>query len=228
MNTAMMMLLCFFQQGAAPDTETEAEYIQKVSYVLGYQLGNGLHSESVEVSFDHILEGLTDGMQGKGKYSPDEMKKVMQKFQQDIRAKGIERRNREAVENQKVADDFLAANKAEPGVMVTDSGLQYKVMEEGSGPKPEGPTTKVKVHYRGTLIDGTEFDSSYSRNQPATFALNGVIKGWTEGVQLMPVGSKFKFFIPPELAYGRNPRPGGPIGPNMALIFDIELLEIVE
>jgi FKBP-type peptidyl-prolyl cis-trans isomerase len=128
-------------------------------------------------------------------------------------------------ENSKKGLEFLAKNKTKEGVKTTDSGLQYKVITLGKGAKPKA-SDKVKVHYKGTLIDGTEFDSSYKRGVPAEFPLNGVIKGWTEGLQLMPVGSKFEFFIPSELAYGdRAPQT---IGPNQTLIFEVELLEIVK
>jgi FKBP-type peptidyl-prolyl cis-trans isomerase len=131
----------------------------------------------------------------------------------------------EAAENTKKGEEFLAENKKKDGVKVTASGLQYKVIKQGNGPKPK-LTDKVKVNYRGTLIDGTEFDSSYKRGTPTEFPLNGVIKGWTEGIQLMPVGSKYEFYIPAELAYGaRGPQT---VGPNQTLIFEVELLEIVK
>ena len=121
---------------------------------------------------------------------------------------------------------FLKAKAAEKGVMTTDSGLLYEVVEQGDGPKPASATTTVVVHYTGTLIDGTKLDSSVDRGQPATFGLNQVIKGWTEGLQLMNQGSKYRFYIPPELAYGSDARPGSPIGPNSTLIFDVELIEV--
>ena len=122
---------------------------------------------------------------------------------------------------------FLEKNKKNKGINVTESGLQYEVIKNANGPKPTAED-QVKVHYHGTLIDGTVFDSSVDRGEPIDFPLNGVIKGWTEGLQLMSVGSKFKFYIPSEIAYGENPRPGGPIGPNMVLIFDVELIEILK
>lgn len=146
-----------------------------------------------------------------------------QKKQKAEQAKLLE----EGKKNKEEGDAFLAENKAKEGVMTTDSGLQYMVMKEGNGEKP-GPTSKVKVHYHGTLIDGTVFDSSVDRGEPSSFGVNQVIKGWTEGLQLMNIGSKYKFFIPSDLAYGANPRPGGVIKPNSALIFEVELLEITE
>ena len=126
--------------------------------------------------------------------------------------------------NKKEGEDFLAANKSKEGVVTLPSGLQYKVLKEGTGPKPS-PTDSVVCNYRGTLINGTEFDSSYKRGQPATFPVNGVIKGWTEALQLMPVGSKWQLFIPPDLAYGQRGA-GADIGPNATLIFEVELLSI--
>jgi FKBP-type peptidyl-prolyl cis-trans isomerase FklB len=130
----------------------------------------------------------------------------------------------DAEKNIKAGEEFLAANKVKEGVVTTESGLQYKVIEEGSGPKPS-PTDNVTVHYKGTLINGEEFDSSYKRNQPATFPVNGVIKGWTEALQLMSKGSKWELYIPSEIAYGAQGA-GGAIGPNEVLIFEVELLEI--
>ena len=138
--------------------------------------------------------------------------------------KGVER---VGDDNLKEGLDFLEANKSKKGVVTTESGLQYTIMKDAEGAKPVA-TDKVMVHYHGTLLDGTVFDSSVDRGEPIDFPLNGVIPGWTEGVQLMPVGSKYKFFIPSELAYGANPRAGGPIGPNMVLIFEVELIEIMK
>jgi len=130
-----------------------------------------------------------------------------------------------AGKNKEEGAAFLKANVKKPGVKTTPSGLQYKVITLGKGKKPKA-TDKVKVHYKGTLIDGKVFDSSYDRGEPISFGLDGVIKGWTEGLQLMPTGSKFEFVIPSELAYGESPRPGGPIGPNAVLVFEVELLGI--
>jgi FKBP-type peptidyl-prolyl cis-trans isomerase len=157
--------------------------------------------------------------------SSQEIQAVMMAFEKEMMAKRNAPADPAAAANNKAAGDkFLAENKTKSGVKVTASGLQYKVLKQGNGPKPS-LDSKVSVHYQGTLLDGTEFDSSYKRNQPASFPLQGVIKGWTEGLQLMPVGSKYMLYIPSELAYGPAGA-GGIIGPESTLIFTIELLEI--
>ena len=145
-------------------------------------------------------------------------------FQKQQKAKMEETNKVDAEKNKKAGEEFLAANKVKEGIVTTESGLQYRVINEGSGPKPT-ETDNVTVHYKGTLIDGEEFDSSYKRNQPATFPVNGVIKGWTEALQLMSKGSKWELFIPSEIAYGPNGA-GGAIGPNEVLIFEVELIDI--
>jgi FKBP-type peptidyl-prolyl cis-trans isomerase len=156
----------------------------------------------------------------------DEMMTALQTFQTTMMERQQAKAEREASENITAGEAFLAENASKEGVMVTESGLQYKVITEGSGPKPQA-TDQVTVHYRGTLLDGTEFDSSYSRGEPATFGLNQVIPGWTEGVQLMNVGSKYEFYIPANLAYGERGA-GASIGPNSTLIFEVELISIGE
>jgi FKBP-type peptidyl-prolyl cis-trans isomerase FkpA len=148
------------------------------------------------------------------------MAEVMANFKKEMEGKMAEA----GTKSKKVGEDFLAGNKSKEGVKTTPSGLQYKVLKEGKGAKPKA-TDVVKVHYRGTLVDGTEFDSSYKRGEPIEFPLNGVIKGWTEGVQLMTPGSKYQFFIPSELAYGEEGRPPTIPG-NSALIFEVELIEV--
>ena len=147
----------------------------------------------------------------------------MMAFQQKLQAQRQEKSKKEGEENKTKGDQFLAENKKKEGVQTTASGLQYKIITKGTGPIPK-PDDTVKTHYRGTLIDGTEFDSSYKRGEPVTFGVNGVIKGWTEALLMMPVGSKWQLFIPSDLAYGPSGRPGIP--PNSTLLFDIELISI--
>jgi FKBP-type peptidyl-prolyl cis-trans isomerase len=157
----------------------------------------------------------------------EEQLAVRQEFVRKLQAQQAEKAKAAAEKNKAEGEKFLADNKGKPGVKTTASGLQYTVIKEGTGPKP-GPNDQVKVQYLGTLIDGTKFDSSYDRGQPAQFALNGVIPGWTEALQLMTVGSKYKLFIPSSLGYGERGTPGGPIGPNATLVFEVELVEIVK
>jgi FKBP-type peptidyl-prolyl cis-trans isomerase FklB len=196
--------------------------MDKVSYVIGAQVGHGFKSQGIEINIEALMRGIKDAMAGKElALSQDEMKQVMMSFQQRMAAK----RAAQAAKNLADGKAFLEANKAKEGVNVLPSGLQYKVIKEGTGKTP-APDDKVKTHYRGTLIDGTEFDSSYRRNQPNVFAVKGVIKGWTEALQLMKEGSKWELYVPADLAYGEQGRRGIP--PNSTLIFEMELLEVVE
>ena len=201
----------------------------KVSYALGANLGMNLHKQSVEVDSAIILRGLKDALAG-GKLllTDDEAKAALTQLQTDLRNKQMEKM-KEAVDlNKKTGADFLEANKAKEGVVTLPSGLQYKVLTAGTGPKPAATDT-VSCNYRGTLLDGTEFDSSYKRGHPESFPVTGVIKGWTEALQLMPVGSKWQVFIPSDLGYGdRGADPRSGIGPGATLIFEVELLSIQE
>ena len=197
---------------------------QKISYILGTQIGNFSKQSEIEVSLELFAKGLNDIMKGnEPAMSQAEISSFMAAFQQKAQEKAQTAIKAASAENVKKGQAFLDVNKKKDGVKVTASGLQYKVITKGEGAKPEA-TDKVKVHYRGTLIDGKEFDSSYKRNQPAEFGLNQVIKGWTEGLQLMNVGSKYEFYIPSGLAYGPNGPPS--IGPDQTLIFTVELLDI--
>lgn len=208
----------------AQDLTTEK---QKVSYMVGMDVGRNLAQIKDEIDVDVLIAGLKDVMAGGAvKLTDDQANEVKTAFMQKMQAKATEERTAAAAKNRTDGEAFLAANKAKPGIKTTASGLQYQVLTEGKGAKPAA-TDKVKVHYVGTLIDGTKFDSSIDRGEPAEFALNGVIKGWTEALQLMPAGSKYKLFVPSDLAYGEQGTPG-PIGPNSTLIFEVELLEIVK
>mgnify|MGYP000474708075 CR=1 FL=1 len=198
---------------------------EKVGYSLGADIGRMLKQQGVEVDPQAFAKGFADAMAGGPLALKDEeIREVLQAFQQETMAKQQEHRRAEAAANKKAADAFLAENKGKAGVVTLPSGLQYKVLTEGTGATPK-ETDTVTVHYRGTLLDGTEFDSSYSRGEPATFPVNGVIKGWTEALQRMRVGAKWQLFIPPELAYGERGA-GRVIGPNQALVFEVELLGI--
>jgi FKBP-type peptidyl-prolyl cis-trans isomerase FklB len=197
----------------------------KASYAIGMNIGKGLHKDSVDVDPAILLRGLKDGMAGgKTLLTDDEAKSAMVAIQADLRKKQEAKMAVVGDANKKEGDEFLAENKTKEGVVTLPSGLQYKILKQGTGAKPSA-TDSVVCNYKGTLIDNTEFDSSYKRGQPATFPVGQVIKGWTEVLQLMPVGSKWQVFVPSDLAYG--PRaPGGAIGPNATLIFEIELLSI--
>ncbi len=195
---------------------------QKASYAIGQQIGQNMKTQGVSVDVDVLSMSIADVLAGKpSRLSPQEMQDALQKLQ----ARMMAEEQKKGQKNKEEGDKFLAANKKKTGVKTTASGLQYETLKKGMGPLPKA-TDKVKVHYQGTLLDGTEFDSSYKRNQPAEFPLNAVIKGWTEGLQLMPVGSKYKFYIPSDLAYGPQGRPGIP--PNSVLIFEVELLDILK
>ena len=197
----------------------------KASYALGMNLGRSLHKQSVELEPDIVARGLKDALAGgKTLLTDDEAQAALTALQNDVRAKQQEKMQQLAGKNKKEGDAFLAANKAKEGVVALPSGLQYKILTPGTGPKPSAADSVV-CNYRGTLIDGTEFDSSYKRGQPATFPVGRVIKGWTEALQLMPVGSKWQLFIPSDLAYGERGA-GADIGPNATLIFEVELLSI--
>ena len=193
-----------------------------ISYALGADLGDNLKRQNVEVDYDMFVAGLTDALEtGVVKLDHQKRRQVMSALQKSIRTRGKE----QGVKNLKVGEEFLEKNKMNPDVKETASGLQYTVLKSGTGASPN-KTDRVKVHYVGTLIDGSEFDSSIQRGEPTVFGLNQVIRGWTEGLQLMKVGAKYKFFIHPKIAYGSRDRPGIPA--NSVLIFEVDLLEIVE
>jgi FKBP-type peptidyl-prolyl cis-trans isomerase FklB len=197
----------------------------KFSYALGMNLGTSLKKQAVPVDPAILARGLKDALAGgKTALTEDQARATLMEVQTELRKKQQEQMQAEGEVSKKEGAEFLAANKGKDGVVTLPSGLQYKVLTQGTGPKPAA-TDSVVCNYRGTLINGTEFDSSYKRGEPASFPVNGVIKGWTEALQLMPVGSKWQLFIPSELAYGeRSPAPE--IGPNSTLIFEVELLSI--
>jgi FKBP-type peptidyl-prolyl cis-trans isomerase len=200
---------------------------EKQSYAMGMNLGMGLHRQGLTLDTALVARGMKDAMAGgKTALTDDEARAAVQQLQTEVRQKMQAKAAAEGDANHKEGDAFLAANKTKDGVVTTPDGLQYKIITAGTGPKPTA-SDQVTVNYRGTLINGKEFDSSYKRGQPATFPVGGVIKGWTEALQLMPVGSKWQLVIPPDLAYGDRPPPGD-IGPGSTLVFEVELISIGE
>lgn len=216
---------------AAGELSTQA---QKVSYILGMNIGSQFKANQVPLDQASFMDGMKSSTDGsEPKLTKEQIQETMKAFQEEMMKKQAEAEKAEqaaleaaAAKNQQEGEAFLAENGKRQGVVTTASGLQYEVLTEGKGAKPK-ETDTVTVHYTGKLIDGTEFDSSIKRNEPATFALNAVIPGWIEGLQLMPVGSKWKLYIPAGLAYGPGGT-GGPIGPNATLIFEVELLKVEE
>ncbi len=213
------------------DTQTNVSLrsdVDSVSYAIGVNFGSGIHDQlktlpGGESNVDALIAGFITSIRGdsaKVKMNPDEARQYMQTYFVQASAK-------EAKKNKEEGEKFLEENGQKKDVITTESGLQYQVIEEGTGERPT-EKDRVKVHYTGTLLDGTEFDSSISRGEPAVFGVNQVIKGWTEGLQLMPVGSKYIFWIPANLAYGERSMPGSPIKANSMLKFEVELLEIVK
>jgi FKBP-type peptidyl-prolyl cis-trans isomerase len=217
----MLAVLIFTMNTWATELDTDEK---KLGYIIGMDIGKSLRDQGTTVDLDSLIEAI------RATYNGQELAMTTEEAGQ-VRKEYIERRQAEqkaeaaavGQTNLVAGQKFLAENAKKEGVQTTASGLQYKVETMGTGAKPVATDT-VKVHYRGTLLDGTEFDSSYARNEPISFGLNRVIAGWTEGVQLMPVGSKFMFYIAPDLAYGEGG--GGPIPPNSTLIFEVELLDI--
>ena len=208
------------QTKTAPKTKKE-----KVSYSIGVNIGKNMKMQGLDIDQGYLTQGIKDGLNNsKTAMSDKDMDETMKSFQQEMSTKMQAKQKIEGDKNKKEGEAFLEANKKKDGVITLPSGLQYKILKEGSGAKPTATQT-VKCNYRGTLIDGKEFDSSYKRGEPTEFPVGQVIKGWTEALQLMPVGSKWQLYIPSNLAYGENGG-GSMIGPNAVLIFDIELISI--
>ena len=223
--TGLLLVGC--NKGAGRDLKTPKD---KASYLIGQNIGNSFKQQGLDsgaVDLDKLQAGIKDALAGvKPKMDEKEIQEVMMAFQQTLMKRADSIRTIKATENFKAGQDFLAKSAKESGMVVLPSGLQYKVLTQGNGPKPTATST-VTVHYVGTLIDGTEFDSSRKRGEPATFPVTGVIAGWTEALQLMPVGSKWKLVIPASLAYGEQGS-GPVIGPNAVLVFEVELLSIAD
>jgi FKBP-type peptidyl-prolyl cis-trans isomerase FklB len=227
--TASISLLVF--PGQAEQKPELTDNKAKISYIIGANVGRDLKRQGVEVDPETLLRGIRDVLTGaETQLSESELQETLMALQQEIRARMMaeqqtqaQRNKEEGERNKTLGDQFLAENAKKPGVHTLPSGLQYKVINDGTGASPKATDTVV-VHYRGTLIDGTEFDSSYKRGEPATFPVNGVIRGWTEALQLMKPGSKWQLFIPADLAYGPRGRPSIP--PNSTLLFDVELIAV--
>ena len=216
---AVLSLMSSPAFSAKPETDA-----QKLGYIIGMDIGASLKQQGSDIDLNTLFEAIRTTYQGgTPELTPEEAASIRETYITKKRAEAESNKQALAASNAAAGDKFLLENRGKEGVVVADSGLQYKVIEMGDGPKPSATDT-VTVHYRGVLLDGQELDSSYARGEPISFELDKVIPGWTEGVQLMPVGSKFMFFIPPDLAYGAAG--GGPIGPNATLIFDVELLGI--
>jgi len=200
---------------------------QQVSYVIGMQIGDSLKGAKDEVDLDTLFKAVKSTVDGKEPLlTQEEAMQVMQAFSMRMQARQMAEFEQSKEKNAEEGKQFLAENGKKPEVKTTESGLQYQALTEGQGAKPKAGDT-VRVHYKGTLLDGETFDDSYARGEPVEFALAQVVPGWQEGLQLMPVGSKYKLWIPGELGYGEQGTPGGPIGPNATLVFEVELLDIV-
>ena len=228
MKKALLALACLglLAPTACAQEQTPVQSEQhKISYSLGYNIGQDFSQKKLDIDPDMLMRGMNDALSGSTTaLSEDEMRQAMMDLQKKMMAKQQQQMQQLAETNEQAGKAFLAENRQKEGVKTTMSGLQYKVISKGTGKKP-GPNDKVTVHYRGRLLDGTEFDSSFKRNKPATFPVGGVIPGWTEGLQLMKEGAKWQLFIPAKLAYGE--KGAGPmIGPNATLIFDVELISI--
>lgn len=228
-----MVSSCNSQGVSKKSLKTE---IDSVSYAIGMDVARNVKTSVSEMDTDLFMQGFQNALDSTDLLiEQDKVQGLLSSYfrkKQDAQrekqqAEALAKAEEQYADNKLAGEKFLEENKTKPGVKTTESGLQYIVEKEGTGEKPTA-TSKVKVHYTGTLIDGTVFDSSVDRGKPAEFGVSQVIKGWTEGLQLMPVGSKYKFFIPQELAYGAFPRQGGPIKPFSTLIFEVELLDIVK
>ena len=230
-TTILTLSLLMTGWGAIPMAQasdaTPKTLKERFSYSLGLRIGNDISLMKDKLDPASFMQGLKDHMEGKTPLmSPEEVAKANEEFQKIMRGKMQQEAQATTNQNRAAGEAFLAKNKGRKEVTTTVSGLQYEVITSGNGPKPKA-TDVVRVHYRGTLLDGTEFDSSYKRKAPVSFPLNRVIPGWTEGLQLMPVGAKYRFFIPSQLAYGKRGAPPN-IGGDATLTFDVELLEIVK
>jgi len=230
--TLLIFVSCEKKETTEPSTQSTTRINsidseeQKISYAMGFNMGSNFKQMYPSLDLDSLIQGLIDSInQKESLMNNEDIQKTLIQLQENVRKSQQVQQKAKANENKALGEKFLKENAKKKGIKVTKSGLQYQIIKEGNGPRPKVNDT-VKVNYRGTFLDGTEFDSSFKRGVPASFPLNRVISGWTEGLQLMNMGSKYKFFIPSELAYkehGASPT----IGPNKTLIFEVELLEII-
>ncbi len=221
---ALGLTLLAVQVSAQEQTALKNEK-EKLSYALGMDFGNQLRRQAIEIDPSLFAKGLSDVLSGgKVLLTEEEGRAAVANLQAEMKRKVAEAKKMDGENNQKAGEAFLAENKTKEGVVTLPSGLQYKILKAGDGKKPT-ETDTVEVNYRGTFLNGTEFDSSYGRGQPATFQVQGIIPGWSEGLKLMPVGSKWQLFVPSKLAYGARGAPPN-IGPDATLIFEVELLDI--
>jgi len=219
-GVGLLVVSAMADEKVAPKAGSDLKDVRsKASYGIGQQLGKNFKNQSIDLDPDMLARGIKDALAGKSELTDADIQEALQALQKDLMAK----QQAQGEENAKSQTAFLQENAKKPGVTTLKSGLQYKVVKEGTGPTPKA-TDKVRVHYKGTLTNGKQFDSSYDRGEPAEFPVNRVIPGWTEALQLMKVGSKWQLFIPANLAYGASPPPGIP--PNSTLLFDVELLKI--
>ncbi|HKK44687.1 MAG TPA: FKBP-type peptidyl-prolyl cis-trans isomerase, partial [Balneolaceae bacterium] len=224
--SALLFVGCNSNSGSSGNVDLKTS-IDSVSYSMGYQNGKFLKQRGMtDIDPEVLRAGIEASLnEQKPKLSESEMQQVVRRYSMQARQKAQKQKMADSKKNQQKGEQFLAKNKDKEGVVTTDSGLQYKVLKEGSGVSPDSTDT-VRVNYKGMLLDGTVFDSSEQHGQAAQFPLNRVIPGWTEGLQLMKEGAKYKFWIPGKLAYGQNPPPGSKIGPNQTLVFEVELLKV--
>jgi len=220
-----LTLLLIFAAGSVLAQDVESEK-GKLSYAVGWDIGSDIARRSTEFDVDSLIAAIRDVVADKEpKVSAEEMRALLAALQEKVRAEQVEAFKKLSEENQAASDEFLAANKSKTGIVTLPSGVQYRIIEEGDGPRP-GLDSKVSVHYRGSKLDGREFDSSFARGTPEEFTVNSVLKGWQEVLPLMKVGSTWQIFVPPELAFGARGNP--PVGPNEALMFDLKLVEILD
>lgn len=221
-----LLLLSFFVVGLVCAEDQFKTKQEKLGYAIGMNIAKNMQQQNVDVDADQLAAGLKAVLKGeKTVLTEEEMGQVLTAYQQEMQMRQMAEMAAEAAKNEKLAQEFLAKNGAQEGVVTLDSGLQYKIITAGNGASPTADST-VQVHYRGTLLDGTEFDSSYTRGEPVSFPVNGVIAGWTEALQLMQEGAKWQLVIPAKLAYAERGAPPV-IPPNATLIFDVELLKIL-